>query len=114
LIAVITGAGSNFAQLSLYIYSVLGLVALSWGLKSVKDVRRFSTILDLQLTLFFLLDRKTLSTHSILRTSSSSTTSSQQLGRYFSLLSGGLIPRMMGSKFPIHMRRRPYDMMRQL
>lgn len=37
LIAVMTGADSNFAQLSLYIYSVLGLVALSWGLKSVKD-----------------------------------------------------------------------------
>ncbi|OAX38881.1 DUF1753-domain-containing protein [Rhizopogon vinicolor AM-OR11-026] len=37
LIATLTGAGGNFAQLSLYIYSVLGLVALSWGLKSVKD-----------------------------------------------------------------------------
>ncbi|KAJ8594772.1 DUF1753-domain-containing protein, partial [Rhizopogon salebrosus TDB-379] len=37
LIATITGAGGTFAQLTLYIYSVLGLVALSWGLKSVKD-----------------------------------------------------------------------------
>ena len=39
LIAVLMGAGGSFAQLSLYIYSVLGLIALSWGLKSVKDVR---------------------------------------------------------------------------
>jgi hypothetical protein len=113
LIAVMTGAESNFAQLSLYIYSVLGLVALSWGLKSIKDVCRSSTVLDLQLT-SSLFDRKTLSTHSILRTSSSSITSSQQLGQYSSPLSGGLIPRMMGSKFPIHMRRRPYGMMHQL
>jgi hypothetical protein len=53
LIAVMTGADSNFAQLSLYIYSVLGLVALSWGLKSVKDVRRFSTLLDLKPDIVF-------------------------------------------------------------
>ncbi|KAF7340251.1 Nucleoporin-interacting protein [Mycena venus] len=36
LIAVLTGAGGSFAQLSMYIYSVLGLVALGWGLKVVK------------------------------------------------------------------------------
>ena len=39
LIAVVTGAGGSFAQLSLYIYSVLALVALVWGLKAVRDVR---------------------------------------------------------------------------
>ncbi|KAJ7019376.1 Inositolphosphorylceramide synthase subunit Kei1-domain-containing protein [Mycena alexandri] len=36
LIAVLTGAGGSFAQLSLYIYSVLGLAALWWGLQVVK------------------------------------------------------------------------------
>lgn len=37
LIAVLTGAGGSFAQLSLYIYSVIALVALTWGLRAVKD-----------------------------------------------------------------------------
>lgn len=37
LIAVLTGAGGSFAQLSLYIYSVLALVALAWGLRVVQD-----------------------------------------------------------------------------
>ncbi|KAG1815436.1 Inositolphosphorylceramide synthase subunit Kei1-domain-containing protein [Suillus variegatus] len=53
LIAVMTGANSNFAQLSLYIYSVLGLVALSWGLKSVKDENPQHT---LYFAYFFFLD----------------------------------------------------------
>lgn len=38
LIAVLTGAGGSFAQLSLYIYSVVGLVALVWGLRAIKEV----------------------------------------------------------------------------
>ncbi|KAK7056315.1 hypothetical protein VNI00_002868 [Paramarasmius palmivorus] len=37
LIAVATGAGGSFSQLSLYIYSVVALVALVWGLKAVKE-----------------------------------------------------------------------------
>ncbi|ESK97784.1 duf1753-domain-containing protein [Moniliophthora roreri MCA 2997] len=37
LIAVVTGAGGSFSQLSLYIYSVLALVALVWGLRAVKE-----------------------------------------------------------------------------
>ncbi|EIM86854.1 DUF1753-domain-containing protein [Stereum hirsutum FP-91666 SS1] len=37
LIAVLTGAGGSAAQLSLYIYSVLGLIALAWGLKAVNE-----------------------------------------------------------------------------
>ncbi|TFK74940.1 DUF1753-domain-containing protein [Pluteus cervinus] len=37
LVAVLTGAGGTFAQLSLYIYSVLALIALTWGLKAVKE-----------------------------------------------------------------------------
>ncbi|KAJ2914630.1 hypothetical protein MD484_g5759, partial [Candolleomyces efflorescens] len=36
LIAVLTGAGGSFAQLSLYIYSVVALIALGWGLRAVK------------------------------------------------------------------------------
>ena len=38
LIAVLTGAGGSIAQLSLYVYSVVGLVALVWGLKSILHV----------------------------------------------------------------------------
>ena len=38
LIAVLTGAGGSFAQLSLYIYSVLALLALAWGLRVVQEV----------------------------------------------------------------------------
>ena len=34
LIAVLTGAGGSAAQLSLYFYSVLGLIALVWGLRA--------------------------------------------------------------------------------
>ncbi|CCM02557.1 uncharacterized protein FIBRA_04660 [Fibroporia radiculosa] len=37
LVAVLTGAGGSAAQLSLYIYSVLGLVALGWGIKAVSQ-----------------------------------------------------------------------------
>ncbi|TFK39953.1 Inositolphosphorylceramide synthase subunit Kei1-domain-containing protein [Crucibulum laeve] len=37
LIAVLTGAGGSFAQLSLYIYSAIALVALAWGLRAVKE-----------------------------------------------------------------------------
>jgi inositol phosphorylceramide synthase regulatory subunit len=39
LIALLTGAGGNAAQLTLYIYSVLALVALTWGIRAVNDVR---------------------------------------------------------------------------
>ncbi|EKM50494.1 uncharacterized protein PHACADRAFT_263813 [Phanerochaete carnosa HHB-10118-sp] len=35
LISVLTGAGGTAAQLSLYIYSVLGLIAFAWGLRAV-------------------------------------------------------------------------------
>jgi len=38
LIAVLTGAGGSFAQLSMYIYSVIALVGLGWGLRAVKKV----------------------------------------------------------------------------
>ncbi|KAL0067247.1 hypothetical protein AAF712_005817 [Marasmius tenuissimus] len=37
LIAVATGAGGSFSQLSLYIYSVVALVALVWGVQAVKE-----------------------------------------------------------------------------
>ncbi|KAF5355282.1 hypothetical protein D9758_006082 [Tetrapyrgos nigripes] len=37
LIAVATGAGGSFAQLSLYIYSALALVVLVWGLRAIRD-----------------------------------------------------------------------------
>jgi len=44
LIAVLTGAGGSAAQLSLYIYSTVALVALSWGLKAVKKEDPRSTL----------------------------------------------------------------------
>jgi len=37
LIALLTGAGGNAAQLTLYIYSALALVALTWGIRAVND-----------------------------------------------------------------------------
>lgn len=40
LIAVVTGAGGSFAQLSLYIYSVIALIVFTWGLRRVKEVCR--------------------------------------------------------------------------
>ncbi|KAI5894687.1 DUF1753-domain-containing protein [Schizophyllum commune H4-8] len=39
LIAALTGAGGSFAQISLYLYSTLALVAIALGLKAVKRVR---------------------------------------------------------------------------
>lgn len=45
LIALLTGAGGNAAQLTLYIYSVLALAALTWGIRTVNDVR-YSTCLS--------------------------------------------------------------------
>jgi hypothetical protein len=44
LIAMLTGSGGSFAQLSLYIYSVIALVGLGWGLRAVKEVRCQFTI----------------------------------------------------------------------
>lgn len=40
LIAMLMGAGGSAAQLSQYIYSVFGLVALAWGLKAVEEVKQ--------------------------------------------------------------------------
>jgi len=44
LVAVITGAGGSAAQLSLYIYSVVGLVALVWGLKATAQENPKNTL----------------------------------------------------------------------
>jgi len=51
LIAVLTGAGGSFAQLSLYIYSAIALAALAWGLRVVKDARQFALVYILSLTI---------------------------------------------------------------
>jgi len=37
-----TGAGGSAAQLTLYIYSTVALVALGWGLKAVRKVRHIT------------------------------------------------------------------------
>ncbi|KAJ3517763.1 hypothetical protein NLJ89_g310 [Agrocybe chaxingu] len=64
LIAVLTGAGGSFAQLSLYIYSVLALVAFAWGLR-LEDAKKtfyfahlffIDHIFSTSWTLFFALD----------------------------------------------------------
>jgi hypothetical protein len=39
LIALLTGAGGNAAQLTLYIYSALALIGLAWGIRAVNQVR---------------------------------------------------------------------------
>lgn len=41
LVAVLTGAGGSLAQLSLYIYSVIGLVGIFLGLKAILHVRSY-------------------------------------------------------------------------
>jgi len=37
LIALLTGAGGNAAQLTLYIYSALALIGITWGIRAVND-----------------------------------------------------------------------------
>jgi len=37
LIALLTGAGGNAAQLTLYIYSALALIALAWGIRAINE-----------------------------------------------------------------------------
>lgn len=39
LIAMLLGAGGSFLQISMYLYSLLGLGAYAWGLKSIYEVR---------------------------------------------------------------------------
>jgi len=75
LIALLTGAGGNAAQLTLYIYSALALIALSWGIRAVHDVR--SIIRSSSSTLSHILSphRRIRSTCSILPTYFSPTTS---------------------------------------
>ena len=41
---MLTGAGGNAAQLTLYIYSVLALGALAWGIRTINDVRHHTSI----------------------------------------------------------------------
>jgi inositol phosphorylceramide synthase regulatory subunit len=82
LIAVLTGAGGSFAQLSLYVYSAVALVALGWGLRAVKEVRMIN------LSFLSCTDReafrKMRGTHSTLPTCSSPTISSPPFGQCFS------------------------------
>ncbi|KAF8151949.1 hypothetical protein K438DRAFT_1988070 [Mycena galopus ATCC 62051] len=84
LIAVLTGAGGSFAQLSMYIYSVLGLIALGWGLKVVKAE-------DARQTLY-------LAIYSL------QTTSCPPRGRFTLLFGGGGTPR---TTEPVRPTRRP-------
>jgi len=104
LIAVLTGAGGSFAQLSLYIYSVIALLALTWGLRAVKDVR-------LILCFFFSLThpphRRIQDRPSTLPTFLPQTMSSQLPGPSFSLLSGGSGRLMMVDVRQTHQHRRP-------
>jgi hypothetical protein len=53
LIAVLTGAGGSFAQLSLYIYSAIALVALGWGLRAVKEVGVVVVLVRCRIPTFF-------------------------------------------------------------
>jgi hypothetical protein len=53
LMAMLTGAGGNAAQLTLYIYSVIALAALAWGIRTINDVCPRSFSAALLLTSFF-------------------------------------------------------------
>ncbi|KAF8268697.1 Inositolphosphorylceramide synthase subunit Kei1-domain-containing protein [Lactarius quietus] len=37
LMAMLTGAGGNAAQLTLYLYSIVGLAGLAWGMRTIND-----------------------------------------------------------------------------
>lgn len=87
LIAVLTGAGGSFAQLSLYIYSVIALIALVWGLRAVKDV--CTAYLAFPSLSHLYVSRKIPSRLYTLPISLQQTTSSQRHGQSFSRLSGG-------------------------
>jgi hypothetical protein len=38
LMAMLSGAGGNAAQLTLYLYSVVALAGLAWGIRTINDV----------------------------------------------------------------------------
>lgn len=86
LIAVVTGAGGSFGQLSLYIYSVLALIVLVWGLRRVKEVCRPTIYLPFE---FSYVDRKIPVRRPISRTFFSQTTSSPRYGPSPLLSTGG-------------------------
>ena len=93
LIAVLTGAGGSFAQLSLYIYSVLALLALAWGLRVVQEVCQ--PVRSTAHPLILSSTRRIPKRHFILLTYFSPTISSLLLGLSSLLLSGGCGRRMM-------------------
>ena len=92
LIAVLTGAGGTFAQISLYIYSALALAGLVWGLRVVKavSISVFSTSSLRQYR-----HRKIPNIHYTLPIFSLQTISFPQLGQSSSVSCGGSIHPMM-------------------
>jgi hypothetical protein len=84
LIAALTGAGGSFAQLTLYVYSVFGLVALAWGLRAVAEVGYMRLHPWARPDGILMRHRKTRSVRYTSRTCSSPITSSQRCGQYSS------------------------------
>jgi hypothetical protein len=98
LIAVLTGAGGSAAQLSLYIYSTVALVALAWGLNAVKRVGLSYVRVCLRSLHVATPRRKIRRVPCILRTSSLPTTFYRPRGPSFLPLCGGCIaPTMVGA-----------------
>jgi Inositolphosphorylceramide synthase subunit Kei1 len=90
LIALLTGAGGNAAQLTLYIYSALALIGLSWGIRAVNQVRR--PLIILLIPTYLSPRRRTQSICFILLTYSSPIISLIPSGPFISLSIGGYIP----------------------
>lgn len=103
LISLLTGAGASAAQLSLYIYSTLGLAALAWGLRAISQVR---ICFNLDSETYLMSFRRIPSSHSILHISSLQTMSSLRFGLSSSQCFGGSIPHMMGGGSSILLRKK--------
>jgi hypothetical protein len=91
LMAMLSGAGGNAAQLTLYIYSVVALAALAWGIRTINDVCTTS-LFPAILTHF--LSQENPKHMLYLPTPSSLIISSTPPGPYILLFAGGYIPRM--------------------
>lgn len=100
LIAVFTGAGGSAAQLTLYIYSTVALVALVWGLNAVKRVGLSYVRLCFRSSRVGALYRKIQGAPYTLLTFSLPTTFYRPRGPSSSLLYGGCIALMMVGACP--------------
>ena len=93
LMAMLTGAGGNAAQLTLYLYSVVALAGLAWGIRTINDVCS-NTILFRPFCSPLISPRRIRNTCSTLPMYSLPIISSTPHGPYILPFAGGYIPPM--------------------